>query len=237
MKYIDEIWLSGNISKQSYLNDIACIKYLKSGNTIKFNNNVSFFVGENGTGKSTILEAIALQLGFNLEGGSKNFNFTTTNEVCNELSECITISKKGYYKDGFFLRGESFFNVATEVKRLGVKGYGTKSLHNISHGESIVALFENRFRGNGLYILDEPEAALSPTRILSIIYYINELVNDNSQFIIATHSPILLAYPQADIFELSQDGIKRVAYKDTMLFNTYKEFLNNSDGIIRRLLL
>ncbi len=181
-----------------------------------------------------MLEAIALQLGLNAEGGSKNFNFSTAGATDTELSDCITISKIAYPKDAFFLRAESFFNVASQVYELGVTGYGNKSLHKQSHGESFLSLFQNRFRGNGLYILDEPEAALSPSRILAIMYYIKQLVDNNSQFIIATHSPILLAYPDADIFELSKRGIHKITYQESELYNTYKAVLDNPMGVIRQ---
>ncbi len=237
MKYINEIWLNEDLSKDSYLNDIVFIKELKLGKRLKFDNSVSFFIGENGTGKSTLLEAIAIQSGFNVEGGSKNFNFSTTEATDTELSKCITISKSAHPKDGFFLRAESFFNVATQVSELGVSGYGMKSLHEQSHGESFISLFQNRFRGDGLYILDEPEAALSPSRILAIIYHMKKLVDRKSQFIIATHSPILLAYPEADIFELSNSGINKIRYEDTELYNTYKTILDDPEGVIRQLML
>ncbi len=236
MKYIDEIWLNNNISQDSYLNELAFIDDLKKAKRIKLDDNVTFFVGENGSGKSTLLEAIALQCGLNAEGGSKNFNFSTADSTDTELSNCITISKIAYPKDSFFLRSESFFNVATQILELGVTGYGNKALHKQSHGESFLSLFQNRFRGNGLYILDEPEAALSPSSILAIIYYIKQLVDKKSQFIIATHSPILLAYPNASIFELSDRGIHKITYRESELYNTYKTMLDNPEGVIRQIL-
>jgi predicted ATPase len=185
---------------------------------------VTFFVGENGSGKSTLLEAIAVAWGFNPEGGTKNFSFGTRVSH-SELERYLRLSK-GFPapRDGFFLRAESFYNVATEIERLDaepaagarvIDSYGGKSLHEQSHGESFMALLLNRFGGKGLYILDEPEAALSPQRQLAVLSRIHDLVMDDSQFIIATHSPILMAYPNATIYSLAIDGIKKLDYYET----------------------
>jgi predicted ATPase len=205
---------------------------------------VTFFVGENGSGKSTLLEAIAVSMGFNPEGGTKNFRFGTrlSHSV---LHEYLRIAK-GFRKprDGFFLRAESFFNVATEIENLDdgpgfgppvIASYGGKSLHERSHGESFLALLMERFGGQGLYLLDEPEAALSPQRQLAALARINDLVNDGSQFIIATHSPILMAYPDAWIYEFTESGIARVAYEDTEHFKVTRAFLANPERMLREL--
>jgi predicted ATPase len=195
--------------------------------------NVTFFVGENGSGKSTLLEAIAVALGFNAEGGSKNFRFDTRPSH-SILGEFLTVVK-GFRqaKDGFFLRAESFFNVASEIDRLDPGGggllerYGGKSLHEQSHGESFMALMLNRFIGNGLYILDEPEAALSPQRQLAALARIHQLVGEKSQFIIATHSPILMAYPDALIYACATDGIQQIDHHDTEHYQVTYNFLKN----------
>lgn len=172
---------------------------------------VTFLVGENGSGKSTLLEAIAVSCGFNAEGGTRNFTFSTR-ATHSELGEYITVAKRRYPRDGFFLRAESFYNVATNIDEMDeepsfsprlIDSYGGVSLHSQSHGESFLALVQNRFGGEGLYLLDEPEAALSPTRQLTLLGEMHQLVERNSQFIIATHSPILMAYPGARIYELS----------------------------------
>jgi predicted ATPase len=202
---------------------------------------ITFFVGENGSGKSTLLEAIAISLGFNPEGGTKNFNFNTRDshsELHNFLRVAKGIKKPRY---GFFLRAESFFNVATEIERLDkdpldgppiIDSYGGTSLHEQSHGESFLALLMNRFGGQGLYVLDEPEAALSPQRQLKAIARIHELIGERSQFIIATHSPLMMAYPDAWIYACTADGLQRVVYKDTEHFRVMRDFMSDPDAAI-----
>ena len=187
---------------------------------------VTFLVGENGSGKSTLLEAMAIALRFNPEGGSANFNFAT-HESHSELHEYLRIAK-GYrrHRDGFFLRAESWFNVATQVDELGVaQYYGGRSLHEQSHGESFMALLKNRFGPDGLYLLDEPEAALSPARQIEALQRLHELVLQDSQFIIATHSPILMAYPDALILHCGSTGVHSIAYEDTEHFRITRDFL------------
>jgi len=204
---------------------------------LEFHPKVTFFVGENGTGKSTILEAIAAAYGFNPEGGTRNFNFSSR-DTHSELQMYIRLVK-GFKKpkDGFFLRAESFYNFATNVEELDkevpglFKFYGGRSLHEQSHGESFFSVFMNRFKGNGLYILDEPEASLSPSRQMSILSRIHELVELNSQFIIATHSPIIMSYPDALIYEI-RDSIEVVEYKDTEHYQIMKGFINNTEGML-----
>jgi predicted ATPase len=222
------------------------LPFFKTTDCLQFNPEVTFFIGENGTGKSTLIEAIAVLSGFNPEGGSRNFNFNTRPSH-SQLHQYLKTSRSvNRYKDGFFLRSESFYNVATEIEKLDeepyalgppiIDSYGGVSLHEQSHGESFWAVFLNRFGGNGLYILDEPEAALSPTRQMAMLLRIHELVNQNSQFIIATHSPILITYPNAIIYEFSEQGIQVKKYQETELFNLYKEFFNNTDELIEFIL-
>lgn len=221
-------------SFNSYPFNLPAIKGLTK---LELHPKVTFIVGENGSGKSTLLEAIAVQLGFNAEGGTKNFNFSTKDSH-SELHEFIKIIK-GFKapKDGFFLRAESFYNVATAVDNYEAwESYGNKSLHAQSHGESFLALMMNRFSGMGLYILDEPEAALSPQRQLAILTRIHDLVLDDSQFIIATHSPILMAYPDAWIYHCSEDGINRIDYKETEHYQVTRDFLSNPERMLKILL-
>lgn len=206
---------------------------------------VTFLVGENGSGKSTIIEAIAAAYGFNAEGGSIHFNFSTRNSL-SSLYEYIKL-KKGLKKprDGYFLRAESFHNVATNIEELDampspsrkiIESYGGRSLHEQSHGESFMALFLNRFGGNGIYILDEPEAALSPSRQMTFISRMHELIRNGSQFIIATHSPILMSYPDAVIYSIDESGIHEKAYEETDHFIITKQFANNHKKMIRMLI-
>jgi predicted ATPase len=233
-KYINKIRYKCGIDNSSYLNDLYIVKYLASNKELVFDNDVTFVIGENGTGKSTLVEAIAVCAGFNAEGGTKNFNFSTRNTV-SELSKHITIIKSAFPRDGFFLRAESFYNVATDIDDTGVTGYGNCSLHEQSHGESFLALFQNRFKGDGLYILDEPEAALSPSRQMTLLAEINSLVKQNSQFIIATHSPILLAYPNATIYEITSENINKVSYEECEHYRLYKQFLERPKQMLRYL--
>jgi|SRR5262245_2734472 len=212
---------------------------------LEFHTDVTFIVGENGCGKSTLLEAIAVAWGFNPEGGTVNFRFSTRASH-SRLHEHLRLVKSiRRPKDGFFLRAESYFNVATDIERMDaepsfgppiINSYGGRSLHEQSHGESFLALVMHRFGGNGLYILDEPEAALSPTRQLAVVRRIHQLVEDNSQFIIATHSPILMAYPRAKIFLLDRTGFTEVRYQDTEHYAVTKEFLANPARMLDQLL-
>ena len=219
---------------------VAKLAILRELENLEMEKPVTFFAGENGTGKSTLLEAIAVGYGFNPEGGTRNFDFASR-ETHSNLNEYITIVKGVRRpKDGFFLRAESFYNVASEVDRLDQEGpvslidsYGGRSLHEQSHGESFMSLMLNRFRGNGIYILDEPEAALSPFRQMALLCRIHDLVNMGSQFIIATHSPILMAYPDADIY--LADPEKEIAlteYKETEHYKLTRDFINNPEQMI-----
>jgi len=243
--YLNKISLSKEIPKGNYLNDLPVIANLREMGELQLTKPVTFIVGENGVGKSTLIEGIAVAMGFNPEGGTVNFNFSTE-ESHSDLHEYLTVSR-GYkrHRDGFFLRAESFYNVATNIDEMDrepgfgppiISSYGGVSLHKQSHGESFMALVENRFYGNGLYILDEPEAALSPMRLMRLMYCIKELVNKNSQFIISTHSPILMTYPGAEVIEISEDGIKSVNYKDTEHFIVTKRFMDAPERITEDLL-
>jgi predicted ATPase len=218
---------------------------VRSLDRIDLHPKMTYFVGENGSGKSTLLEAIAVSLGFNAEGGTKNFSFGTRRSH-SQLHEYLRIAKGVRRpRDGFFLRAESFFNVATEIERLDeepaggppvIGSYGGRSLHEQSHGESFLALMTERFGGQGLYILDEPEAALSPQRQLAVLSRIHDLILDNSQFIVATHSPILMAYPDACIYLCGKDGVSQIAYEDTEHFQVTRDFLSNPERMLRILM-
>jgi predicted ATPase len=204
---------------------------------LSFHPDVTFIIGENGTGKSTIIEAIAIAMGFGPEGGTKNVRFSTADTV-SELHKHIRIAKS--YKrpsDFYFFRAESFYNVATYMDTTGyLGGYGNKSLHRRSHGESFMAALTMKLKGNGFYIFDEPEAALSPTRQMSAITAIHDLVKNGSQFIIATHSPILLAYPNSKIVQIDSEGLKEKKYEDTEHYKITRDFLNKYDQMINILI-
>lgn len=219
------------------------LKSVRCLDNIELHPNVTFLIGENGSGKSTLLEAIAVAYGFNPEGGTKNFNFSTAQTHSN-LYEYIKLVKGAIKaKDGFFLRAESFYNVASNIQELDQSGIGSRiidsyggiSLHNQSHGESFMAVLLNRLGGNGVYIFDEPEAALSPTRQMALISRIHELVNQDSQFIIATHSPIIMSYPNSKIYSFD-DGFKEVQYEDTEHYQVTKRFMNNTSKMLDILL-
>ena len=221
-----------SIEEGSYLRHIRSITAIKE---LVFHNAVTFFVGENGSGKSTLLEAIAVNYGFNPEGGSKNYNFSTFDshsELCNAL-----ILSKGFRmaKWGYFLRAESFYNVATAEDEYSRQPGGVpQHFHEYSHGESFLRLVQDNFSANGLYILDEPEAALSPQRQLTLLLEIARCVKDGSQFIIATHSPILLGFPDAEILDFN-NGLRSCRYEDTESYQITKMFVNNRERILKQL--
>ncbi len=236
MNYLTGIKLREMPDASSYLSALSVVKYLHSVDQLNFTMPVTFFVGENGTGKSTLLEGIAVAMGFNPEGGSRDFTFST--KVSHSaLYQYLTTIKTLSPRDGFFLRAESFYNTASYLdENSTLLRYGGISLHEQSHGESFLSLVTNRFEGNGLYILDEPEAALSPQRLMTLIVAIDELVKKNSQLLIATHSPILMAYPNAEILQLTETSIQRVSYKDTDHYQITKQFIDRPDQMIKYLL-
>ena len=213
------------------------IPALQNLRTMSFHEDVTFIVGENGSGKSTLIEAIAMKMGFGAEGGTRNVRFSTA-ETTSQLYNYLDVVKSfRAATDYYFLRAESFYNVASYMEETGyLHGYGGKSLHAQSHGESFMATITNKLQGHGLYIFDEPEAALSPTRQLSALVAIHELVQQSSQFIIATHSPILLAYPRAKILQLTEDGIEEVKYEDTEHYKVTKRFLDDPGRMMELLL-
>lgn len=194
---------------------------------------VTFFVGENGSGKSTLIEAIAMRAGFNPEGGTKNFT-SRSRPSESSLHEALRLARGAKREQGgFFLRAETMFNVSTEAE--GYRAYGWDDLHAKSHGESFLWVINNRFRDRSLFILDEPEAALSPTRQLALLARMHQLIVGGSQFIISTHSPMLLAYPNAKILVLDRDGITPTRYQDTEHYAVTKSFLQDPDAMLKRL--
>jgi predicted ATPase len=204
---------------------------------IDFHPNVTFFVGENGAGKSTVLEGLALALGFGAEGGTRNVRLDTAGRV-SPLHEVLRLARGASRpKDGYFFRAESFFNVATYMDETGyLQGYGGRSLHRRSHGESFMAVLLHKLRGDGIYLLDEPEAALSPSRQIAALRAIHQLVEDGSQFVIATHSPILLSYPNARIIQFDGSGLGETTFEDTEHLAVTRDFLNNYPRRLEQLL-
>lgn len=221
---------------------VAGLPFLRNWEPLTLDAPVTFFIGENGSGKSTLIEGIAVVAGFNPEGGSKNFNFSSRashSDLCDHLR--LTRGLDGKWRDGYFLRAESFYNVASNIEELDripavapkiSEAYGERGLHEQSHGESFLALMRERFFGRGLYILDEPEAALSPARILAMMRLMKQLVAKDSQFIISTHSPILTAFPGAAIYQLGEHGIRKTAWERTDNVLLTKRFLSSPESIL-----
>ncbi len=224
---------------------VAGLPFLRNFEPLVLDSPVTFFVGENGSGKSTLIEGIAVAAGFNPEGGSKNFAFhtrTSHSELCDYIR--LVRGADGKWRDGYFLRAESFYNVATNIEQLDEvpalspkisSYYGNRGLHEQSHGESFMTLMRERFYGHGLYLLDEPEAALSPARLLAMLGIIQNLVSLDSQFIISTHSPILSAYPGAAIFEISDRDIRRTQWNQTDNYVLTKRFLSSPETFLAQL--
>ncbi len=229
---------------ESYDEFPLSLPFLKDFEGLNFHPQVTFIVGENGSGKSTFLEGVATAWGFNPEGGSINFSFSTVASHSN-LDQYLRLAKgMKRPRGGFFLRAESFYNVASEIDELAkepngqgfIDQYGGKSLHEQSHGESFLSLFMHRFRGESLYILDEPEAALSPQRQMSFVARLHELVKSGAQFIIATHSPIIMSYPNAEIYQIDGDRFDLVNYEETSHFTVTRDFLNNHQMMLKQLM-
>ncbi|RXZ79383.1 ATP-binding cassette domain-containing protein [Paenibacillaceae bacterium] len=234
----DIIKLSEKVTApQQYPFRIPAIRHLER---LSLRKRVTFFVGENGSGKSTLLEAIAYQCEFNTAGGGRN-NLYELDASDAKLGDYIRLSWMPKLTQGFFMRAESFYNFASHIDELArtdnriYASYGGKSLHEQSHGESFLSLFKNRFGQRGIYLLDEPEAALSPSRQLNFLSIIHEL-QKHAQLIIATHSPILLGYPEAEIYHFSDGPIQKIRYEDTDHYQITRRFLENRKFYLNELL-
>lgn len=221
------------IRQDSYLRNIDAIKDI---NGLDFKKSVTFFVGENGSGKSTLLEALAVAYGFNPEGGTKNYSFSTYDSH-SELCDAIRITK-GFRrpKSGYFLRAESFYNVATKEKEYADSEHPSEKYHEKSHGESFLAIAQKYMRAEGVYIFDEPEAALSPQRQLTLLMDICKCAKHGAQFIIVTHSPILLGIPDAEIFSFDEGELHLCEYEETDSYIVTELFINNRNHLLHKLL-
>ncbi len=221
------------VESRSYLRQIPALKGLDS---IDFSSPVTFFVGENGTGKSTLLEAIAVAYGFNPEGGTKNYHFSTYDSHSGLYSAIKLI--KGYRRaeGGYFLRAESFYNVATKEMEYIDPRHPSQRYHDRSHGESFMSLLQRWLGSTGVFLFDEPEAALSPQRQLALLAEIYHSAGRGSQFIIATHSPILLAIPGAAILTFDDGLVRPCSYEETSSYQITKMFLNDRERMLRELL-
>lgn len=221
------------INHDSYLREIPALCF---EDALQFRKNITFFVGENGTGKSTLLEAIAVAYGFNPEGGTKNYAFSTYDSH-SELHRALKMTR-GYMnpKFSYFLRAESFYNVATQEERYADIKHPSMKYHEKSHGESFLAMAQANFRENGLYLLDEPEAALSPQRQLTLLIEVSRLAKQGAQFIIASHSPILLGIPDAQILSFDDGVIHECDYTETESYQVTEMFINNREYFLKRLL-
>lgn len=232
---INSVMIDWNkINRSSYLREIEAISGVDQ---IYFKSPITFFVGENGSGKSTLLEAIAVAYGFNPEGGTKNYNFSTYDshsELCDAIRLSRGVRRAG---GGYFLRAESFYNVATKEEEYS-RGPGGRPqhYHEKSHGESFLALVQNSFRPNGIYLLDEPEAALSPQRQLTLLVEIHRCAAEGSQFLIVTHSPILLGMPDSEILTFDDGPIHPCSYEETDSYQVTSMFVNHREHILKKLL-
>ncbi|MBB3112791.1 putative ATPase [Paenibacillus phyllosphaerae] len=223
---------SGTSTSKRYPFSIPSIRSLDE---LSFRTHVSFFVGENGSGKSTLLEAIAYQCGFNTAGGGRN-NAYEVDAAESALGQAVRLSWLPKVTNGFFLRAETFYQFASHIDSMpgSLPAYGGKSLHEQSHGEAFLSLFQHRFGRKAIYLLDEPEAALSPARQLALLRIIKDLERD-AQFIIATHSPILLGYPGAQIFNFDTQPISEIRYEDTLHYVVTRKFLENRQAMLDEL--
>lgn len=230
-------------NQSDYPFDVFAVQEILRRGELSFERPVTFLSGDNGTGKSTILEAIAVAYGINPEGGSQNFNFQTMNSHSN-LHDFIRLVRKGKIpKTKFFLRSETYYNVASEIDYMAqddgaaaFSSYGGKSLHTRSHGEGLLSIIENRFGKDGFYLLDEPEAGLATNRQYTLLREIHRLVQTGCQIIIATHSPILLAYPDATIYQFSEEGLENIPLEETIAFKETKIFYDDPERMLHYLL-
>ncbi|WP_438730098.1 AAA family ATPase [Enterococcus sp. AZ128] len=241
--FVHEMKLADSPEKLEYPFDVFAIQEILHRGGLSFERPVTFLSGDNGTGKSTILEAIAVAYGINPEGGSQNFNFHTVDSH-SKLHDFVRLVRKGNLpKTKFFLRSETYYNFASELEymseddgELAFASYGERSLHTRSHGEGLLSIIENRFGKEGFYLLDEPEAGLATSRQYTLLQEIHRLVQTGSQLIIATHSPILMAYPEAMIYQFSEAGLENLSLEETLAYKETKLFYDDPKRMLHYLL-
>lgn len=211
---------------------------IASSASLRFHRSVTFLVGDNGSGKSTLLEALAVHQGMNPEGGTKGMQFSNRDDTVSSLRHHLQVRRSHHTpEDFFFLRAESFFNVATAIEEYGtIDSYGGRSLHERSHGESFIDLLVERFHPRGLYLLDEPEAALSVHGQLQFLVRLHDLVEQGCQFVIATHSPMLMAYPNAIVYRFDDEGANQVDWHQIDTVHVTRDFLDDPQGFMSELL-
>lgn len=220
------------IPRGSYLRKIPALKGLRE---LSFHQNVTLFAGENGTGKSTLLEALAIACGFNPEGGTRNYAFSSRDSHSDLYQAIRLVRGVKKPKHGYFLRAESFYNVATKEEEYSAYGGTPAHFHEKSHGESFLAMAREHFTGGGLYFLDEPEAALSAQGQLGLLLKIHECAANGAQFVIATHSPILLALPEAEILNFNDGELRVCSYEETDSYRIYEMFIRNRKQVLKHL--
>ncbi|MFI9810242.1 AAA family ATPase [Streptomyces sp. NPDC052301] len=239
--FVRYIALDSRVATDRYPFSLPVVTRLAGMDRLDLDPAVTFLVGDNGSGKSTLIEALATAAGFNAEGGSRSFRFASRADE-SDLGDHLTVCWNRRPRNGFFLRAESFYNVATEIERLDegsgelLHAYGGRSLHERSHGQSFLDLVQHRFGPNGLYVLDEPEAALSVQGCLAMMVHIRELLEQGCQFVVATHSPILLAMPGARILQIESDGtIEQVHYEQAEPVALTRAFVNHPGRFLDRM--
>ncbi len=229
------IRIDPDLPENEYYTGLPAVRQIIREGGLSLRAPVTFFIGENGIGKSTLIEAVAAAAGFNPEGGTRNYRFSTADSHSSLHQHLHLVRGIDRHTDGFFLRAETFYNAASYLDTMDsnvLLSYGGKSLHTLSHGESFLALVENRFSPDGLFILDEPEAAVSPMRMLRLMIGIHDLAEKGAQFIISTHSPILITLPGADIIQFTEEGLAHVSYQETEHFQVTKAFLDSPERML-----
>ena len=231
--YLQYIGIANDLPASDYVSRLPVVRSLHAAGGLWLHSPVTVLVGENGVGKSTLIEAIAVAMKFNPEGGTVNFNLSMRESHSVLGDHLQTLKGTLRRRDGFFLHAERFYNMASNIDEIGVaKSYGGRSLHAQSHGESFMTLVEHRFGGKGLYILDEPEAALSPMRVMELMAHMARLVDDESQFIVSTHSPMLMAFPGAVVLQITDAGIEAVDYRNTDHYQVMRRFLEDPERML-----